>query len=276
MSATNFDGCIFWPNGDVQTVQFDERAAVLPRQPLVSCLMVSRGDVRVLRYSLDCYLRQDYANRELILVTSHPSTELRALVDRCAAARVKLVEAPDGLTLGELRNISYSHAEGEFVCSWDDDDLFDPQRLSTCIKALVTHDTAAAVFLSRWLVWWPARRLIAVSDQRAWEGSMLARRKFVPPFPSLSLGEDTSVVHALARDHPVLLIERPWLYCYAVTGRNSWNQSHFEKMISLSLLTFQGEDYDKAIARLARRMPIRQYADFLEQLPAAEPEAASA
>jgi hypothetical protein len=40
--------------------------------PLVSCLMVTRGDRRTLSHALECYRRQLYANRELVVVTDLP------------------------------------------------------------------------------------------------------------------------------------------------------------------------------------------------------------
>src|ERR1700761_6074911 len=40
-----------------------------PSQPLVSCLMVTRGDVGLIRYALACYAAQTWPRRELVVVT---------------------------------------------------------------------------------------------------------------------------------------------------------------------------------------------------------------
>jgi glycosyltransferase involved in cell wall biosynthesis len=215
--------------------------------------------VGVLRYSLYCYLKQDYPNRELVVVSSNVTPQLRDFLGRFPAARITIVPAAAGLSLGELRNMSLAHAKGEVVCNWDDDDLYDPLRLSLSVGALLGSKTPA-VFLSRWLLWWPARKTFAISQKRPWEGSMLARKEVVAPYRSITRGEDTLVISSIRRYHSIAALELPWLYCYAVTGGNTCDESHFEAMLKLAYAVLQGEAYESAMSRLAARMPIRQYA----------------
>ena len=56
---------------------------VTQANPLVSCLMMTRGHIELLRYSLACYQRQTYANRELVVV-SEPETgeKVRGFLNR--------------------------------------------------------------------------------------------------------------------------------------------------------------------------------------------------
>ena len=108
-----------------------------PPAPRVSCLMVTRGDVQLLSYSLVCYLNQDYPHRELLIVTDNVTPALRALAERHAAQNVKLVTVPAGLTLGDLRNFAAARAAGDVICQWDDDDLYDPARLSASVHVLL-------------------------------------------------------------------------------------------------------------------------------------------
>ena len=180
------------PSGRSRVVEADRLKAGATNLPLVSCLMVSRGDLHDLRYSLACYLQQDYRNREFVLVCDQITPALLKYLGRFPKSGIRVIEAPVGLSLGELRNISVAEANGELVCIWDDDDLHDPFRISISVSALLASK-APAVFLSRWLLWWPARKMLAISEKRPWEGSMLARKAVVPPYQPLARGEDTRV-----------------------------------------------------------------------------------
>ncbi|MGI4936004.1 MAG: hypothetical protein ACRYF5_04550, partial [Janthinobacterium lividum] len=44
--------------------------------PLISCVMVSRGHRYPAAFAIDCYRRQTYANRELIIVSASLEEEL--------------------------------------------------------------------------------------------------------------------------------------------------------------------------------------------------------
>ena len=112
--------------------------------PLVSCLMVSRGRLFPGRHAVECFLRQTHANRELVIVIDDPGCDLRAHVLALADPRLRLVEIPSGQrTLGELRNIAVANARGEYVCQWDDDDLYAPQRIEVQLATLVATGAAA-------------------------------------------------------------------------------------------------------------------------------------
>jgi glycosyltransferase involved in cell wall biosynthesis len=197
---------------------------------LVSCLMVTRGNLSFVRAAHHGFMRQSWPERELVIVCDTVSDELRSW-SRSAGPMVRLVEAPPGLALGDLRNLSLAHARGNYVCQWDDDDLYDPQRIAVCMRVLNESDVAA-VFLSQWLMYWEARRLLVVSERRCWEGSMVARRSAIPAYLSQARGEDTRVSVWLCRHFATALIDMPHLYCYRVTGENTWNETHFEDVFS--------------------------------------------
>jgi glycosyltransferase involved in cell wall biosynthesis len=72
--------------------------------------MASRKDF--LQRAVDCYERQTYPNRELIIVTD------------------------ENLTVGEKRNIGCATAKGVYVALFDDDDYSSPRRLEVQEAAL--------------------------------------------------------------------------------------------------------------------------------------------
>jgi glycosyltransferase involved in cell wall biosynthesis len=233
--------------------------------PLVSCIMVTRGVIPILRHSVECYRRQTYAERELIVVCDNHAEEVERYFRsiNCKNAKVVRVPAGIGLTLGDLRNIGISRAQGQLIAQWDDDDLSDPNRLAIAVRVLCDKEIdVAGVFLSSWVFWWPARRLICISTERAWEGTMVAWRGSVPVYPAQRTGEDTFIVDHMSRAEPIALLrEVPWLYVYACTGRNSFDENHFEHLLAkFTKKMFRDQDYADAVQQLEQRIPILEYA----------------
>lgn len=207
--------------------------------PLVSCLMVTRGNPALVASALACFLAQTWQNKELVMVCEAVTAELRDLLkgDR----RVRLVEVAQGLSLGDLRNLSVANSRGTYLCQWDDDDLYDPRRIAIQMDVL-NSSGALSVFMSRWLIWWPARDTLALSDKRVWEGSMLAHRSVVPIYPALPRKEDSYVTRWITAYHATALVDWPQMYCYRVTGQNTWDEAHFERLLSQASKVFNEEE----------------------------------
>ncbi len=234
--------------------------------PLVSCLMVSRGQRFPACHAIECFLRQTYANRELVIVVDVPDCELSDHVRALADPRIRLVEVPSAKrTLGELRNLAVVQARGEFVCQWDDDDLYAPEeRIEVQLAALLASG-AAACLLRRWMLWWPEARRLAISGARIWEGSILARAHSLPLYPALARGEDTEMVEALLARERAVTIEAPELYLYIRHGGNTFGAEHFTAIYNYSRRRWTGERYDREVARLAAAWPMRSYELDLRQ-----------
>ena len=233
--------------------------------PLVSCLMISRGDVFPARHAIACFLRQTHANRELVIVINGPGSTLVAAVAELGDARIRVIElAPAPRTLGELRNIAVANARGEYVCSWDDDDLHAPERIAVQLNALLTHAAAGCV-LSRLTLWWPAAERLATSGKRAWEGSILALKRALPEYPPLSRGEDTEMLDEFIRHAHVVSLEAPELYVYVRHGSNTVGATHFARIYNYSLRRWVNAEYRQRLEALAESLPVREYA---AELPA--------
>ena len=149
------------------------RQIVVPGQPSVSCLMVTKNRASQALCAIRCFQEQTYPARELVILDDGEDDSLSVWIARQDDPRIRYFRLPaQGVALGELRNRAVSLASGEYVCQWDDDDLYDPARIEsqlTMIRAL----GADACLLSRWLIWWPRLDRLAVSVPRPWEGSLL-------------------------------------------------------------------------------------------------------
>jgi Glycosyl transferase family 2 len=223
--------------------------------------MVTRGGVYPAAFAIGCFQRQSYANRELVIVCDQPDSPLKAWLDAQALPGIRYIEVPP-TPLGTLRNASVAAARGTLLAQWDDDDLYHPDRLTMQQEAL-GEEGAAASFLHRWLLWWPARRWLAISGKRVWEGSMLARREGLPSYPALARGEDTEMVRLLHTDHAIRLTDQPATYCYIVHGHNSCDSAHMETLFAAASMRFEDAGYDGELARLDSVMPVVAYARWL-------------
>lgn len=194
----------------------------------------------MLQRVIDCFRDQSYVNRQLAIIYEE-SDELTCgfLHGLTWEENIKLVKVPDKpvkFSLGKLRNLSLEQADGDYVCQWDDDDWYDPDRLSAQMEAIQKADRPASI-LSRWIVFDAIRRKAYLSNRRLWEGSILCRKELMlnKPYPEIAKGEDTEVIDYLSENDLLAIIDdQPGLYIYTYHGTNTWEPSHFEDIFSAS------------------------------------------
>lgn len=227
--------------------------------PMVSCLMVTSGERFSISLALECYRRQLHKRREIVIVTYLDRVAgLRKLVDANGVGNASVHGVGRDLTLGEMRNVAVGRSRGDILIQWDDDDLYDPARISAAV-ALLTRSNAAATLLWRLLIWCPERELAAISVGRPWEGSMAVWRAHAPVHPSLNRMEDSHAVEFLASTRALALCSVPYLYVYVAHGRNTCDAQHFETHLAHAARVMRGKPYRKLIEGLALRMPILEY-----------------
>lgn len=224
--------------------------------PMVSCLMVTRDRPNLAARAVECFLAQTYPRRELVIIDTGDGDRLRHAVEAiglppCTHRRV----SPDGMSLGELRNLAVQSAAGRYVCSWDDDDLSDPDRLTVQMAAIEALG-ADACFLTREQMWWPARGLLAWSMPRIWESTMVCATSHAPRYASVERGEDTPAAFRLWRSARVVMLDEPRLYTYVVHGSNTCGEKHFAAHFAAATRTWAGAEYLARLAELADRVPV--------------------
>lgn len=163
--------------------------------PLVSCVMPTAGRRRWVPHAIRYFLRQDYPNRELVIVDDGDDA-VRDLVP--SDSRIRYMRLRRRLTLGAKQNLCVEKSRGDLILHWDDDDWFAPSRISRQVDALLRaggeicglprmlfHDLRTA---RTWLYDVP-------SGSRTWlaGGSLLYTRDFWKrgPFPDVQVGADT-------------------------------------------------------------------------------------
>jgi hypothetical protein len=174
--------------------------------PLATCVVLTNGRPRFLERSIVYFNRQDYPNRELLILDSGPEDSGA----RFAGTDIRYHHLPERHSLGHIRNIGCELARGEIICQWDDDDWYGSSRLSRQTaplldgRAEITGFTAELFFdLARWQFWTctpELHRRIFVGDVSGgtlaywhWVWERLAR------YPDVSLAEDAGFLDAAMR-----------------------------------------------------------------------------
>lgn len=243
--------------------------------PLVSCLMVTRGRAELASLAIRCYQAQTYPHRELIVVDDDPCDALGRFIQDLQDPTIRLFRQPnEGAPLGELRQRSVDYSSGEYLCQWDDDDLYDPRRIEFQIFSLL-GSSAEACFLQRWMLWWPRTHRLAISKHRVWEGSMLCRRDVIPDYQQLTQGEDSPVTNQLLSRQRCILLDKPELYLYVVHGANTFDPQHFEAHWEQASHRYSPRHYWPMLDGFASRLPIADYLESLRPADRNESETAS-
>lgn len=205
---------------------------------MISCLMITQASrLALARLAIGDFAAQTHAERELVIVHDGDATfhaELSALAAATHATPVRVLRQPPGASLGSLRNAAIDAAHGEFVCQWDDDDRYHPQRLALQWQAMLRESTDFC-FLCDQLHWFPARGELYWDDwnRENWPlnlvpGTLLGRRERMPRYAELARGEDTdALLHILRRGDRVARVrDAGWCYVYIYHGANTWDAGH--------------------------------------------------
>lgn len=172
-----------------------KRSAMIPREPLVSCIMPTFNRRAWVEQAVMYFLRQDYEPRELIVVDdgSEPVDDLLP-----KASEIRYVRLGQRESIGTKRNLGCEQARGEIIAHWDDDDWFAPWRLRYQVGQLL-QGGVDVVGLNSLLYWEPqarrAWRYCYPADARPWihDPTFCYSRELWQrcPFPDTSEGIDT-------------------------------------------------------------------------------------
>src|SRR5258708_35736132 len=106
--------------------------------PLVSCIMPTRDRPQFIQQGVWYFLRQDYPNKQLIVVDDGE----RAIGDLLPGDdRLKYVRLSRRTPLGAKRNAACDAATGEIIAHFDDDDWMAQDRLRCQVEALYRSET---------------------------------------------------------------------------------------------------------------------------------------
>lgn len=167
--------------------------------PLISCVMPTTARRRqFIPQAIRYFQRQDYANKELLIVDDGPESVADIVPD---GAQVRYVRLAGERSLGAKRNLCVEAARGDLIMHWDDDDWASPRRISLQTEALLNHGAEICgvrqmlfyelATARTWLYEYP-------TGHRPWlaGNSLLYTRDFWrrSPFPDVQVASDTRFV----------------------------------------------------------------------------------
>ena len=173
--------------------------------------------------AVECFNNQTYPNKELILVTDESNVYLEKL-KTFVCDNIKLIEAPKGSVIGKLRNISVDNANGEYIATWDDDDISFKDRLAEQYKFIIESNKEVC-YLTNTLIKDNIENVVALSKRGLCiDCTMLAFKKTFPryndeaKYPNV---EDVPVKKHYIKKGQVAWLNKPHLYLYNIHQENS-------------------------------------------------------
>lgn len=166
-------------------------------KPLVSCVMpTTESRAGFFRAALDCFLKQSYPNKELIIVSDAYKrfTESRE-------SNIRFYVEKSLMNLGAKRNYINGLALGPFIAHWDDDDYSAPDRLEDQMARLA--ETRKPITGYAPLLYWDmvsnnAKTFEQIGGGYVCGNSLLYRIEVwhLYPFPDLQVASDTPWINA--------------------------------------------------------------------------------
>lgn len=231
VSPKNTSG-MFWSSERVERVRDLIAAGSPPARPLVSCVMPTYRRRAFIPLALECFRRQTYPTRELIVIDDGDDGIGELLRDQPAVRYVRL----DARTsIGAKRNAGCAAARGEIVALWDDDDWYGDHRLERQIVPILAGDADLTGLVNRFVLELPQRKYWTVSGALhrtmfagdVTGGTIVFRRSIWANgirFPEVSLAEDAAFLRqALRRGKRLQRVDdRGDLFVYVRHGNNTW------------------------------------------------------
>ena len=205
--------------------------------PLISCLCITKNDIKLLMKAVECFNNQIYPNRELIIIYEDNNQFIEQIEQLKNLENIKLlkIDSKPKKTLGELRNMSIEMSNGKYICQWDDDDYYCPTRIYEQYINMISNNKSGCI-LDQWIIHDFITNNIYLSNKRVCEGSILVDKKLMKTnsYPQMSIAEDTPLINKIIGD--LSIMHMPDIYIYNVHTNNTWNRQHFLDIFRCSAL----------------------------------------
>jgi glycosyltransferase involved in cell wall biosynthesis len=191
--------------------------------PFVSAVCVTGKSAfhvaHLLPQAVRSFAEQTYADdrRELVVVSDRPL----ALAE---GPRVRIVDAPPGRSLGELRNLGLEAARGDLCMQFDDDDFHPPDRMATQVRACLDHAGAPSFFRRQICYDWTTDTAFIRDLEQTFIHGTICHPRGGARYPAVSREEDTAFLAAWPKQ--VVLDNDPALYVRFYHGGNTWPRQH--------------------------------------------------
>jgi glycosyltransferase involved in cell wall biosynthesis len=224
----------------------------------------------------------------MIIVSQGTSSQNNAIREMIIGHdNIHFVEAPKHLTLGRMRNLSVELSHGEFVCQWDDDDWYHPDRIMTQFRHL--RGGAVASLYSKYLKYFADTQQMYMIDhlrgpqdyldlcelhkhKKFLAGSIMFKKSFFHEFNNClypdggwqsDKEEDLNVLQKLSKVGMIVPITSGHEYCYVYHGGNVYQRRHHE-MLFHKKWTGTAEELIACKEHIEKILSVAQIKDLVE------------
>jgi glycosyltransferase involved in cell wall biosynthesis len=201
--------------------------------PLVSCIMPTYNRRRFVPQALEHFRRQDYPNRELIIIDDGQDA-IGDLSD--GLPNVRYLHLPTRASIGAKRNLACQHAQGEIIAHWDDDDWYSSDRLRYQVAPILAGKADITGLENAFVLELPTGEFWTVNPQLHQQlfignvhgGTLVYRKELLAQglrYPDINLAEDAHLLHyAMKRGKRLLRLSNPGVFVYVRHGTNAWRE----------------------------------------------------
>lgn len=204
------------------------------RYPLISCVCITDSRPDFLLKSIIYFDSQKYPNKELVI--SYPEDDLatenliKKVIDR-SGLNIVIIERSKNITLGKARNEAVEKSNGNYICTWDDDDFYFENRLLDQYNNMISvRQKREACILTNVVLYDGIKHTAHLSDYYNWAGTLLCKKSLVlqHPYADTNTAEDGNLIKYLTSSKYLHTIpDQAHLYVYNYHGKNTLNKYYF-------------------------------------------------
>lgn len=225
--------CVHSLLGDDVHFYYRTGASAQAALPLISCIMPTFNRRQFVQQAVHLFDRQDYQNRELIIVDDG-SDAIGDLVE--GHAGIRYVRLPSRTSIGAKRNLACEHARGEIIAHWDDDDWYSPDRLRYQAAPILAGKADITGLENAFVLELPSGQFWTVNPelhQRLFKGNvhggtLVYRKELLDQnlrYPNANLAEDAYLLHyAMQRGKRLARLSNRGVFVYTRHGTNAWRE----------------------------------------------------
>ena len=105
--------------------------------PLVSIVMPTYNAEPFIAEAIGSVLAQEHENWELLIVDDASTDGTAKVIDGFTDPRISVFHQAVNGGIGSARNVAMDHVRGNFLCTFDSDDVLPPQSLSSRVKVMI-------------------------------------------------------------------------------------------------------------------------------------------
>ncbi|MGF1655767.1 MAG: glycosyltransferase [Verrucomicrobiales bacterium] len=231
----------------------------------VSCVCFLRQTSHLLPVIIASFQSQTYADCELIVVDDTPAGSSPDLISQMNDHRIRVLRPRQGqLSLQALYQSALAMANGMWFAQWDEDHLYDQERI-TLQLSLVRTLAADAAFNLQQLVWLPnQKKLGKTRPGRICPGTMVVRKEILLKHFEKNHPEGTTLAGRIFRNGRVATLTLPSLSALCLSEAYDDTGLLLEEEVSVA-------EYPRHIHALSARMPVAQTLVELKLTPPADP-----